>query len=219
MRYEPRFRLIVFDLDGTLIDSRRDLADAVNALLAELDAPPLPEDRVARMVGEGAAVLVRRALAASGRDPALPGALDRFLALYDDRLTVHTRPYDGIIDVLEALRGVCALAVVTNKPSGATGQILAELRLDEYFRAVLGGDSPYGRKPDPAGLLHVVALAGTEPAATLLVGDSPVDLETARRAGTSICVAAYGFGFVAGTPLRPGELTLDRPEQLLTALR
>jgi phosphoglycolate phosphatase len=210
--------LIVFDLDGTLVDSKRDLADAVNALLSELGAAPLPEERVAAMVGEGAAVLVRRALAASGVDPATPDALERFLALYDHRLTAHTRPYEGILEVLEALRPRHALAVLTNKPTGATNRILERLGLAAYFSTVIGGDTPFGRKPEPVGLLHAAALAGVSPDATLLVGDSPIDVGTARRAGVPICVARYGFGFVAGHPYHGGELFIDSPRELLSIL-
>src|SRR5262245_22287168 len=114
-------RLVVFDLDGTLIDSRRDLADATNALIAELGGKPLSVEAVTAMVGEGAAVLVRRALTASGLDPQTPGALDRFLAHYGERLTVHTRPYDGLIDALPALQSEGSTpAVLTHNTQAPT---------------------------------------------------------------------------------------------------
>ena len=192
----PTFDLIVFDLDGTLVDSRRDLADATNALIAEYGSAPLSVDQVAAMVGEGVTVLVRRALSAAGLDPETPGAVQRFMAHYDVRLTAHTRPYPGIPETLAALqRDGLALAVLTNKPEGATGQILERLGLAPCFAFVAGGDTAAGRKPDPAGLLHLVARAGASPGSTLMVGDSPVDLETARRAGTRVCLARYGFGY------------------------
>jgi phosphoglycolate phosphatase len=208
-------RLIAFDLDGTLIDSRRDLADAVNALLAELDAAALPEEAVAGMVGEGAALLVRRALEAAALDPATPGALERFLELYDERLTNHTRPYDDVPRLLQTLKPGHELAVVTNKPTRATAGILAALHLDSFFRTIVGGDTPFGRKPDPAGLLHAAANAGARPETTLLVGDSPIDLETARRAGTSICLARYGFGYNFPGCAPPSASIIDSPLQLL----
>src|SRR5262245_42980764 len=145
-------RLVVFDLDGTLIDSRRDLADATNALIAELGGKPLSVEAVTAMVGEGAAVLVRRALTASGLAPQTPGALDRFLAHYGERLTVHTRPYDGLIDALSALRSEGRdLAVLTNKPGRPSREILDRLELTPYFSQVIGGDTAAGRKPDPTG--------------------------------------------------------------------
>jgi phosphoglycolate phosphatase len=192
----PAFDLIVFDLDGTLIDSRRDLADAANALVAGYGGSPLTVDEVTAMVGEGVAVLVRRALTAAGLDPETPGAVERFMAHYGDRLTAHTRPYPGVPEMLAALRAEgLTLAVLTNKPGGATGQILERLGLARFFSCAAGGDTPAGRKPDPAGLLSLIGRAGASPSSTLLVGDSPVDLETARRAGTRICLARWGFGY------------------------
>lgn len=210
-------RLVVFDLDGTLIDSRRDLTDATNAMLVEHGAAPLQEDEVARMVGEGAAVLVRRALAAAGLPPEMPGALERFLEHYDARLTVHTRPYDGVPETLSALRARdLRLAVLTNKPGRAATAILDALELSPWLSRVVGGDTPAGRKPDPAGLLGVIASEGASPASTWLVGDSPVDLETARRAGTGICLARYGFGFLFDdAAFRGDEWIIDDPRDLI----
>ena len=208
-------RLIVFDLDGTLIDSKRDLSDAINALLVELGADALPIEQVAAMIGDGAAVLVRRALSASGLKPDPRKALDRFLELYDDRLIAHTVPYDGMREVLDDLRDSYSLAVLTNKPARATGIILEQLDLAGYFDLVVGGDSPFGRKPDPAGLLHIVQSAGHAPASSILIGDSPIDLETARRAGTRICLARYGFGFCfTDADFRGTEVFVDRPADL-----
>src|SRR5471032_933152 len=148
------------------------------------------------MVGDGAATLVARAFAASGIE-APPDALDRFLSLYNSRLLRHTRPYPGMPDVLDALGAGAALAVLTNKPLAATREILQGLDLARHFpaQAVLGGDGPFPRKPDPAGLRHLVAEAGVPAGATLLVGDSIVDWRTARAAATSVCMARYGFGF------------------------
>src|SRR4051812_12242040 len=177
-------RLVAFDLDGTLIDSRRDLADSVNALLLELGAAPLDLDAVTAMVGEGAATLVRRALAASHLPTDMPHALDRFLAHYDERLTTHTRPYAGIPEALEELASVdLVLAVLTNKPQRATTTILDRLGLARWFSHVTGGDTAAGRKPDPTGLLSIAAAAAAAPVETLMVGDSAIDLQTAHHAG------------------------------------
>ena len=211
-------RLVVFDLDGTLIDSRRDLADATNALLGEFGANQLPIDAVARMVGDGAPVLVGRALAAAGLDPQTPHALERFLALYDERLLVHTRPYDGMREVLESLRTSCTLAVLTNKPTPATTRILEGLKLLPFFALIMGGDTPHGRKPDPSGLLELIRLAAATPDSTMLVGDSPVDRETARRASTRVCLVRYGFGFTFADDDLRGETVVDRPMDLVTQL-
>jgi len=187
-------RLIVFDLDGTLVDSRRDLADSANELIVELGGTPLAEEAIGRMVGEGAALLVRRALEAAGLDDR-PGALERFLAMYDARLLNHTRPYRGIPEAVAAARRHARLAVLTNKPAAATERLLDGLRLRDLFDDVIGGDGAWPRKPEPASLLDLAFRAGASPSHTLIVGDSAVDHETALRAGTRCCLAAYGFGF------------------------
>jgi phosphoglycolate phosphatase len=188
-------RLAVFDLDGTLVDSRRDLANAANALVAARGANPLPEDAIAGMVGEGAAVLVRRVLAASGLDAESPGALSDFLDLYDQRLLEHTVPYDGIVEMLEALSAGLRLAVLTNKPQAHTDRLLDGLGLTRYFRDVIGGDTPFGRKPGPSGLEELARRADVPVTATALIGDSPIDLQTARAAGCACVLVSYGFGY------------------------
>ena len=188
-------RFVVFDLDGTLVDSQRDLANAANALVGELGGAPLAEAQVADMVGEGAAVLVRRVLTAAGLDPATPTALPRFLELYDDRLDDHTVAYEGIEELLRALHGRMPLAVLTNKPQRASDRLLSALGLSRYFTAVVGGDTPLGRKPDPSGLIRLCDQMHVTPSDTVLVGDSPIDLQTARNAGTHVVLVRYGFGF------------------------
>jgi phosphoglycolate phosphatase len=211
--------LVVFDLDGTLVDSSVDLANGVNALLSGLGAAPIPTADVTAMVGEGAAVLVRRALSARGLDPATPGALDRFLAHYDAHLLDNTAPYPGIVETLDALSGRVGLAVLTNKPAHATELMLMGLGLRRYFRDVIGGDTSWGRKPAPAGLLHLCGRAGVEPAQTLLVGDSAVDLATARHAGTRVCLARYGFGYrFSGEEFSGNETFIDSPTELVPLL-
>lgn len=216
-----RFSLIVFDLDGTLIDSRQDLALATNTLLAECGASPQPEEAIGRMVGDGAAALVARAFAASGRErPA--DALDRFLAIYNAHLLDRTRPYPGIPAMLRELGARATLAVLTNKPLDPTRRLLAGLDLAAHFRdeCVIGGDGIFARKPDPAGLRYLIATAGTTAPETALVGDSVTDWRTARRASTTLCLARWGFGS-EGFPvdqLESTDLMMDRPEELLAIL-
>ena len=212
-------RFVVFDLDGTLVDSSHDLAEATNALLAELGGAPLALDAVVSMVGEGAAVLVKRALERSGLDPEMPGVLARFLELYDERLLNATRPYPGMIEAIASLRAKFRLAVLTNKPERPTLEILSGLQMQHFFDDVTGGDSAHGRKPNPAGLLDLVARAGVTASETILVGDSPVDLETSRRAGTRICLTRYGFGYrFAGTEFRGDEVFVDAAAELPGAI-
>jgi phosphoglycolate phosphatase len=214
------FHLIVFDLDGTLVDSRRDLAESANQLLEQCGAQPLTEETIGRMVGDGAATLVARVFAAVNL-PAPEDALSRFLAIYNDRLLRFTKPYEGIPELLDRLQSRAPLAVLTNKPLVATRTILDGLDLSGYFdERVVGGDGPFPRKPSPEGLLHLVASAGVTPAAALFVGDSIIDWRTAHAAGSSSCVARYGFGF-NGFPtdqLEHSDLVIDHPAELLPLL-
>jgi phosphoglycolate phosphatase len=209
-----RTTLAVFDLDGTLIDSRRDLAESANDMLAAYGAPPLPEDAIAGMVGCGAATLVARVLAAAGVDVPAPQALERFLTVYDGRLTEHTRPYDGVPAVLAALHsdGV-HLALLTNKPLAPSLKILEQFDLARYFPWVVGGDGPWPRKPAPEGMWHLMQQASAAAGETVLIGDSAVDLQTSRNAGVAVCLARYGFGFtdLPADSLRGDESFVDAP--------
>ncbi len=211
-------RLFVFDLDGTLVDSLRDLADSANELLTQSGAAPLPADDIGRMVGEGAATLVARAFAASGVEEPID-ALARFLAIYDTKLLNHTRPYDGMPDAIEHLSNRAAVAVLTNKPLEATRKILDGLNLSHFFEpdAVLGGDGPWPRKPDAGGMHWLCSRIQASPADAMLVGDSLVDWQTARHAGSRICLARYGFGFRQfPLDLLDGrEALVDRPADLV----
>lgn len=211
--------LVVFDLDGTLVDSRRDLANATNALIVELGGQALSEERVTSMIGDGAAVLVRRALTAAGLDPDTPGVLDRFLSHYDACLLDYTRPYPGMTVALAALSRRAQLAVLTNKPSAATERLLDGLGLRAWFADVVGGDTSEGRKPNPNGLMGIIRRASATPAGTLLVGDSAIDLATARQAGTRICLARYGFGFDGAMSLDSGDFAIDSPDGLEPLLK
>jgi phosphoglycolate phosphatase len=214
------FRLIVFDLDGTLVDSRRDLAESANQLLEQCGAAPLAEEAIGRMVGDGAATLVARVFAAT-RVPQPSDALSRFLQVYNSRLLRFTKPYAGIPELLADLRARSTLAVLTNKPLAATRTILDGLDLSSFFGArILGGDGPLPRKPSPEGLEHLMADAGVGPATTLFVGDSVIDWRTAHAAGAASCVARYGFGF-DGFPidvLTDADRQIDHPADLLPLL-
>ena len=214
-------RLLAFDLDGTLVDSRRDLADSANVLLAEHGCPALPEDAIGGMVGDGAATLVARVFEAAGRVPP-PDALTRFLAIYDRRLLTFTHAYPGIHDALAGLGALAQLALLTNKPLHATRQILDALDLARHFppALVLGGDGPFPRKPDPSGLHHLIREAAATPDDTTMVGDSVIDWRTARAAGTHVCLVRYGFGF-EGFPigdLDADDRVVDSPAALLPCL-
>ena len=191
------YRHVVFDLDGTLIDSRQDIADAANAMLETYGASPLPVPAVVSMVGEGARLLVERVVSRAGLDVEPDEALARFVDAYDARLANHTRPYEGVETMLADLTSAgIAVTVLTNKPHRATGAVLDAFGLRRYVREFVGGDTPHGRKPAPAGLLHLAAATGSSPAETLMVGDTWVDVDTAIAAGVDACLVSYGFGFV-----------------------
>jgi phosphoglycolate phosphatase len=210
--------IVVFDLDGTLIDSARDLAESIGELLESYGVPPLPLPEVVTMVGEGAPMLVRRAMARAGVDPPLDEALARFMKIYDRRLMDHTVPYDGMPEVLAAALRYGPLAVLTNKPLGPSIGILEALNLRGFFTRVIGGDSEYGRKPDPRGLLSLQALAPSEP--LVMIGDSPADWKVAEAARTTFVFARFGFGAPKFGSTPPGtEWVIDHPRELDRVLR
>ena len=208
--------LIVFDLDGTLIDSRRDLADSANELLAAHGHGPLPVEEIGAMVGDGARLLIARTLRRAGLDIDVAAALQQFFDIYDRRLLVHTTLYPGVADLLARASALAQLAVLTNKPSRFNPPILHALGIADRFAEVIGGDDPrFPRKPDPASTQHLMRQAGVDAGATLFVGDSMVDVETARRAGVRMCVATYGFGQTRGDMALAGdELIAAGPEDL-----
>lgn len=211
--------LIVFDLDGTLVDSQQDLANSANVMLDSYGAGPLAIQEVAAMVGDGTRQLVARALSAAGVDADVSEALDRFLEAYAERLVEHTQPYDGIPEALGALADQARLAVLTNKPQRLTGPLLDHFGLAAYFEWVVGADAAFPRKPDPASLQYLVREAAVLPDATIMVGDSLVDVQTARAAGTRVCLAAYGFGHLRRPiELRPGELVASHSTDLQRVL-
>jgi len=214
--------LIVFDLDGTLVDSRLDLAESANELLDAYGVEPLPVPRIVGMVGEGARVLVERVLTAGGLDPERPGSLEEFLRIYDRRLLNNTTVYPGIEAALADTAPETTMAVLTNKPAHHTARLLDALGLTHWFGGgIIGGDTPLGRKPDPAGLASLIQKAGAAPRTTLMVGDSKVDVETAVRAGTRICLVRYGFGGADRTdvPAATPVLVSEVPEDLAACLQ
>lgn len=195
MRQAPLLgiRLVVFDLDGTLVDSSRDLAAAINATLARLapGAPQLPHEEVRSYIGDGARLLLSRSLAAAGLPHPPEEALPVFLEAYAGCLLDSTRLYPGVSEALEALAGR-ALAVLTNKPGALSRRLLEGLGVGSRFRQVLGGDEIV-RKPDPSGLLRLLEANGAAADAAVMVGDSSNDVRTARAAGVASIGVSWGF--------------------------
>jgi len=208
------FEHVVFDLDGTLVDSRDDLAAAVNHVLRSVQLAPLPVETLSGYVGDGARMLMQRALGAE-HQALLPRAFDAFLDYYGHHLLDATRAYPGIADALAALRARdVALSVLTNKPVAMSRAILAGLDLASWFGDVVGGDSLPVRKPDPAGLAHLAARTGTPRERMLLVGDSPIDLRTAQAGAIGFCGVTWGFAPAALRAAAPERL-IDHPSELV----
>jgi phosphoglycolate phosphatase len=196
-----RLKLLVFDLDGTLIDSARDLANSVNAALDHMGRPPLTEEIIASFVGNGAAMLVRQALAAENHippdevhDEEIATAYSYFLEHYRAHLLDSTYAYEGVVETLKTLSGRFAMAVLTNKPVRPARRICEGLGMAECFRVIYGGDSFPLKKPDPMGLNAIIAEVGVRADETMMIGDSKVDVLTARNAGAWSLGCQFGFG-------------------------
>jgi phosphoglycolate phosphatase len=193
-----QIRLIVFDLDGTLIDSRTDLTNSINAMLAAFGRQPLPEEIIATYIGDGATMLVRRALGDPENEPLVGDALKHFLAHYREHKLDHTYVYPGVFESLDALRTLPdgsprQLAVLTNKPVRASVEICEGLGLAPYMFRIYGGNSFASKKPDPEGLNALIREATVSPSETVMIGDSSVDILTARRAGTWVIGCKFGL--------------------------
>ena len=212
--------LVAFDLDGTLVDSAQDLADSGNALLRSYGAHVLATAEVVAMVGDGARELVRRLLEARNVAVPLNHALARFVALYNTRLVATTRPYEGVVEMLQDASTRARLAVLTNKPAKPTERLLDAFDLRKYFADIVPGDGDLPRKPDPAGLTSLVKRAGVDPSRALMVGDSPADVQTAVNAGVPMCLVRYGFGFakVSGLERARAAYEVDRPEAVAAVI-
>ncbi|UQY32732.1 phosphoglycolate phosphatase [Pseudomonas fulva] len=213
-------RLVMFDLDGTLVDSVPDLATAVDRMLVELGREPAGVERVRQWVGNGARVLVRRALA-GGLDHSAVGeaetdeALARFLELYADCHELITL-YPGVHELLEALSTAAVeLAVVTNKPERFVAPLLEQVGLGGYFRWIIGGDTLPQQKPDPAALLQVMRLAGVSQEQSLFVGDSRSDVLAARAAGVPCVAVSYGYNHGRPVAEEQPQLVVDSLAELL----
>jgi len=186
-------RALIFDLDGTLIDSRRDLIGSVSATLREMGREELHEDTLSGYIGHGALQLVGRALGSGATEDECQRALKFFLAYYEDHKLDSTCAYPGVPEALEHLAAF-PMAILTNKPVRVSMRILKELGLAKYFRTVYGGNSFETKKPDPFGARTILREFGAAPAEAILIGDSEVDVQTARNAGTLAASVNYGFG-------------------------
>jgi phosphoglycolate phosphatase len=223
-----RIRLLVFDLDGTLIDSAEDLANSVNATLEAFGRRRLGNEQVAGLIGAGARRLVERAFAATGpaRDDAVVDrALEWFILYYREHKLDATYAYEGVLEALAALKELHdqpsgllrQMAVLTNKPVRPAHEICAALGLADYFIEIYGGNSFRTKKPDPEGLRALMNEAGARAEETVVIGDSRVDVETARNAGAWVIGCTYGLQ-PESLELAPPDVVVDSPSEWPAAL-
>jgi phosphoglycolate phosphatase len=205
-------RAFLFDLDGTLIDSKLDLVNSVNFMLHEMQRDVLPLATVASYIGHGAPRLVADALGPDAAEADRKRGLEIFLAHYNEHNLDATRAYPGVLEGLQALQDR-PMAVLTNKPAKMSVEILEALGLRKYFRAVYGGDSFEKKKPDPAGAQSILKDLGAQPRQAAMVGDSDVDIKTARNAGMCAIGVNYGFGH-HDRLAQPADLYVDSLQEI-----
>lgn len=205
-------RVLIFDLDGTLIDSKLDLANSINATLEHMGRAHLPHEKIYSLVGNGAPVLVRRALGEGVTEEEAKDGLGFFLSYYRLHMLDNTVTYPGVRQGLKLLENY-PMAVLTNKPVRFSQGIIDGLGLAPYFKFVYGGNSFEKKKPDPMGVEVLLRELAANPREAMMVGDSEVDVRTARNAGIWACGVSYGLG-VEGLSVHPPDIMLDSLTEL-----
>jgi phosphoglycolate phosphatase len=214
-------KLVIFDLDGTLIDSRLDLINSVNAMLRHFNHPELPGEVVASYVGDGAPMLVRRALGDPEDEKFFKDALEFFLSYYREHKLDHTIVYEGIPDALRQIQANGSerkMAVLSNKPVNPSRAIVEALGLAPFFVRVYGGNSFETKKPDPLGVERLLSETGTARQSAMIVGDSSIDVLTGRNAGIATCGVTYGFAPHTLCEVPP-DVTVESPMELAELFR
>jgi phosphoglycolate phosphatase len=222
--FDPHsIKLVIFDLDGTLIDSRLDLVHSVNAALRHIGRPELPDDVIASYVGDGAPILIQRALGGEAVDEGLiRKGLEFFLSYYREHKLDHTTVYPGIPEALAAIQSSTKssangmprkMAVLSNKPVNPSRAIVEALGLGQFFSQIYGGNSFASKKPDPEGALKLLEESGVRPEQAAIVGDSHVDVRTGRNAG--LWTVGVNYGFAPHTlSNEPPDVLVDLPQEV-----
>jgi phosphoglycolate phosphatase len=217
-------QLVIFDLDGTLIDSRLDLVHSVNAALRHIGRPELPEHVIASYVGDGAQILIQRALGGEQVDEAIVRkGLEFFLTYYRAHKLDHTTVYEGIIDALAAIERPVSgqrrkLAVLTNKPVIPSRAIIEALRMKKFFLQIYGGNSFATKKPDPEGARKLLEECRVRAEHAVIIGDSHTDVETGHNAGIRTVGVTYGFAPQSLADAKP-DVIVDHPRELMELFR
>lgn len=215
-RMPARFQLLAFDLDGTLIDSSIDLANATNAAMKALGFPEHNVEEIRSFVGDGARKLVERALPEDRRD-LVPRAVEIFMAHYTEHLLDNTRPYEGVEEMLDALSGI-PMTIATNKPEGFTRSIIEGLGWRSRFREIIGGDTLPRQKPDAMVIRTICDRMAISPAGTLVIGDGPQDIGAAHNAGAFACGVTWGFRKAEVIQHAGADFLIRHPFELIQAL-
>jgi phosphoglycolate phosphatase len=209
-----RIRLLIFDLDGTLVDSKADIAHAVNAMLHDFGRPPLAVDVIGSYIGDGAPTLIQRSLGDSASEKDVKQGLEFFMLHYREHLLDNTYAYAGVMEGLELIQresaGHVRMAVLSNKPERPSQRICEGLGLSRHLVAVYGGNTFKTKKPDPLGANSLLQLTDTKPEAAVMIGDSSNDVVTARNAGMWALGVTYGFS--------PETLETHRPDVLVDSV-
>jgi phosphoglycolate phosphatase len=216
---KDKLKLLIFDLDGTLVDSRKDLANSINAMLQNYHRPQLADDVIATYIGDGAPTLVRRSMGFTDDHALKPAeeefiedALVYFLEYYREHKLDFTYVYDGVIAALKALSNGKQMSVLSNKPVNPSRAIVNALGMKDFFRSVYGGNSFETKKPDPLGVNILLRESGVAPEEAVIIGDSDIDMITGRNAGIWSCGVTYGLSpeTLARTP---GDVMVDSPRE------
>jgi phosphoglycolate phosphatase len=214
-----KIKLLLWDLDGTLVDSELDLAHSINAMLRNMNAPELPVEVVASYVGDGAPMLVRRALGDPEDESLVQTGLEFFLLYYREHKLDHTQAYSGVLDTLHAIsqRSDMKMAVLTNKPIGPSRAICESLGLAGFMSQIYGGNSFHTKKPDPHGARVLLQEHDAQPTEAIMIGDSQYDVLTANNAGMFSVGVNYGFS-PESLKIHPPDALIDHPVELLELL-